>query len=187
MQPCRSATRVGDGPQEATASAAAPAAAQATSLRAMTLTRPLHRSRPESSRAGNRTSAGGVWAPFDEAQPNAPFSSPACVWPPGLAVDGGRRAGRDRQSSTVGAPVGPGHPSAAVRAAPFIDGGETIPAPAVGSVPVVILRLPSGKHVLRFIGAPLDRHMHSVVWIRVPAAIASQRCRCAPADMCIRT
>lgn len=59
---------------------------------------------------------------------------------------------------------------------PLLGGGrELIPAPVVGSVPVVRLRPLSGGHVLRFTGTPLDQHRHSVVWIRLPSAVGSQR------------
>jgi hypothetical protein len=52
-----------------------------------------------------------------------------------------------------------------------------IPAPRAGSVPVVSLRLLSGRRVLRFTGAPLEGSAppHSVVWIKVPASNVSQQ------------
>jgi hypothetical protein len=52
-----------------------------------------------------------------------------------------------------------------------------IPAPRAGSVPVVSLRLLSGRRVLRFTGAPLEGPAppHSVVWIKLPVSNVSQQ------------
>jgi hypothetical protein len=50
-----------------------------------------------------------------------------------------------------------------------------IPAPAPGSVPIVILRRQRGGRVLRFTGTPLDGSHRSVVRIEIPASRVSQR------------
>jgi hypothetical protein len=54
-------------------------------------------------------------------------------------------------------------------------GHQRVPAPAPGSVPVVILRPQGGGGTLRFTGTPLDTSHRSFVRIRVPASHVSQR------------
>lgn len=58
---------------------------------------------------------------------------------------------------------------------PPVSGRELVPAPRVGSVPVVIFRLFGGAKVMRFAGTPLDRHLQSVVWVKLPRSSVSER------------
>ncbi len=50
-----------------------------------------------------------------------------------------------------------------------------VPAPRIGSTPVVIFRLIGNRKMVRFVGSPLDRHLRSVVWVRLPRANAPER------------
>jgi hypothetical protein len=50
-----------------------------------------------------------------------------------------------------------------------------VPAPRVGSVPVVTLREIGGAMVMRFVGTPLDHDWRSVVTITVPSSTVTRR------------
>jgi hypothetical protein len=58
---------------------------------------------------------------------------------------------------------------------PPVSGRELVPAPPVGSVPVVIFRSFGGATVMRFVGTPLDRDLRSVVWVTLPRASVAER------------
>lgn len=58
---------------------------------------------------------------------------------------------------------------------PSLSGRVRVPAPRVGSVPVVSFRLLGGTKVERFAGTPLDRHGRSLVEVTLPRSRVSSR------------
>jgi hypothetical protein len=52
---------------------------------------------------------------------------------------------------------------------------QTVPAPRVGSVPVVILHEVGGTESMRFVGTALDQDLRSIVNVAVPPSAASKR------------
>ena len=58
---------------------------------------------------------------------------------------------------------------------PPVFGRELVPAPRVGSIPVVSFRLLGGAKMMGFVGTPLDRDLRSVVWVKLPRASVSKR------------
>jgi hypothetical protein len=58
---------------------------------------------------------------------------------------------------------------------PPVSGRVLVPAPRVGSVPVVIFRLLGTTKTMRFVGTPLDRDLRSLVRVKLPHSSVSER------------